>query len=94
MNWLKFAFWLCGIYIAYYSALILYDYLRGIKFMANDEAVELTFMEHEQPVLVTPELQRTSLPVTSVVSSGGVSLKQLYRLAQEDAIEYIQAVSF
>jgi hypothetical protein len=84
---------MCGIYIPYYVLLIFMDYLRDRKNPDADDDNVLTFAEDRRPVIVIPD----TTPETDnspVVSSGGVSLKQLFSLAQEEAIAYIKAVSF
>jgi hypothetical protein len=93
MNWIKFAVWLSGIYVVYYLALILWDMIRSSRGRVSDEPHQLTFAEHTAPVqkdlLPAPELS-----ASSILSSGGVNLKQLFSLAREEAIEFTRAVSF
>jgi hypothetical protein len=50
---------------------------------SEDIAPVTTFTEYDQPESGDP-----------VVSSGGVSLRQLFNLAREEAVEYIRPVSF
>lgn len=93
MNLIKFALWLSGIYLAYYLALILWDTLRSGHTPESSGPHHLTFSEHQEavPRMLQPEAE---LSGSAVISSGGVSLKQLYSLAKEEMIEYTRAVSF
>jgi hypothetical protein len=93
MTWIKFAFWLGGIYLAYYAALILWDIIRGSSSPVSSDAYELTFIEHVEPVRQDPE-PVSEYQGSAVMSSGGVSLKQLFNLAREEAVEYTRSVSF
>jgi hypothetical protein len=93
MTWIKFAIWLCGIYFIYYAALILWDLIRSGRQPASSETHELTFIEHHEPI--RPELERVSeFHGSAIMSSGGVSLKQMFNLAREEAIEFTRVVSF
>jgi hypothetical protein len=93
MNLIRFALWLSGIYLAYYLALILWDTLRSGYTPDSSGPQHLTFSEHQEavPRLLQPEAE---LAASAVISSGGVSLKQLYSLAKDEAIEYTRNVSF
>lgn len=92
MTYLKFALWLLGIYSTYYAALISWDLLCSGRTAAPSSSHELTFTEHFEPVQSAPEPQEYGS--SSVMSSGGVSLKQLFNLAREESIEYTRPVSF
>ena len=94
MNWIKFAIWLFGIYTAYYSALLAWDFRAGNRSSGDDETRELTFVNDEETVKDVPDEPSVNERVSPVVSSGGTSLKQTFNLAREDAIDYIRAVSF
>ncbi|NCD68283.1 hypothetical protein [Mucilaginibacter agri] len=93
MTWLKFALWMGGIYLIYYAAVLLWDFLRSGKQPDAERSHELSFEEHIEPVREiagsTPEIYDAS-----VLSSGGVSLKQLFNLAREEVIEYTRPVSY
>jgi arginine exporter protein ArgO len=93
MTWIKFALYLGGIYLMYYGAIIFWDYLRSGKQPQDERSHELSF---EEPVEAIREVPDTSPQVygSSVLSSGGVSLKQLFNLAREEAIEFTRPVSF
>jgi len=94
MTWIKFAIWLFGIYTAYYTSLVLWDVLQKKRTTVAERPGELTFVDDlEQVKEVTDEPAETEAG-SPVVSSGGVSLKQTFNLAREDAIAYIRAVSF
>ena len=93
MTWIKFAIWLSGLYIAYYLLIILFDLMKGKNQPAASAGSELTFSEHFEPVSAVPDLSQPDA-ADPVVSSGGVSLKQIFSLAREEAIEYIRPVSF
>lgn len=92
MTWIKFATWLCGLYVLYYLGIILWDLMKSRLPPSKTVSHELTFSEDIAPVSKFAEYQ----PVFSdpVISSGGVSLRQLFNLAREEAIEYIRPVSF
>ena len=93
MTWIKFALWLCGLYIFYYLMVIIWDILKNRRPAAVSGNDELTFTEHVAPVSALPELIGPHKG-DPIISSGGASLKQLFSLAREEAIEYIRPVSF
>jgi hypothetical protein len=93
MTWIKFTIWLSGLYIAYYLFLILFDVLKGKNQPAKSAGNELTFSEHFEPVSALPDPDEPGAG-DPVIASGGVSLKQMFSLAREEAIEYIRPVSF
>ena len=93
MTWIKFALWLSAFYAFYYGALFLWDYLRAGKTLKVDGPHALTFVEHSDPVLAVSEPATEYYP-TAVVSSGGVSLKQLFNMARDEAVVYTKAVSY
>ncbi|NVM66919.1 hypothetical protein FHW88_005237 [Mucilaginibacter sp. SG538B] len=96
MSWIKFTLWLIGIYSAYYSSLIFWDSRNAKKGTRAQDGDELTFAENIAPVSTddtdTPDLLK--VPPSPVVSSGGVSIRQLFSLAQQEAIEFTRPVSF
>jgi hypothetical protein len=98
MNWIHFLIWLAGLYISYYLVVVLTDSaLRG-KTASGPASNELTFsedispksIEHlpDKPLITEPK------PAPAIIASGGVSLKNLFGLAREEAIIYTKAVSF
>jgi len=93
MTWMKFALSLSGIYLIYYAAVILWDMLRSGKKPGENRSHELSFVEHNEPVKESPE-PLPQIYDSSVLSSGGVSLKQLFNLAREEVIEYTRPVSY
>lgn len=93
MTWIKFATWLCGLYVLYYLGIILWDIMKNRLPPSKSGSHELTFSEEITPV--TSFLEYSSPGAEDpVISSGGVSLRQLFNLAREEAIEYIRPVSF
>jgi len=93
MTWIKFAIWLCGIYAAYYAIIIIWDFLRSGQTPDAKDARELTFVEDVEPIKFKSDAVN-EYKGSSLMSSGGVSLKQMFSLAREEAIEFTRAVSF
>ncbi|SEO09976.1 hypothetical protein SAMN05192574_105299 [Mucilaginibacter gossypiicola] len=96
MNWIKFTIWLSAIYGSYYGLLISWDFLGSAKSKNIEERNELTFVETETPVRLqsgTDDAGPARLE-SPIVSSGGVRIKQMFSLAQQEAIEFTRAVSF
>ena len=94
MTWIKFAIWLFGCYTAYYTSLVLWDVFQTKRTTVKEASGELTFVDDVEQVKEVPD-EASEIEVGSpVVSSGGVTLKQTFNLAREDAIAYIRAVSF
>jgi len=93
MTWMKFALLLSGMYLMYYGAVILWDLLRGGKNPDEKRSHELSFEENIEPVREDPD-PVPQIYDSSVLSSGGVSLKQLFNLAREEVIEYTRPVSY
>ena len=93
MTWIKFALWLCALYIFYYLLIILWDIMKNRMRSVKGSVNELTFSENVSPVSAMPEYNDSG-DDDPVISSGGVSLKQMFSLAREEAIEYIRPVSF
>ncbi|WP_158829062.1 hypothetical protein [Mucilaginibacter lacusdianchii] len=96
MTWFQFIIWLAAIYILYYGGLIIWELLQAKRRPFGDDPHELTFVEEFVPLPAESQDHgpAASADVSSVVSSGGVKLKDIFRLAQEEAIEYIRPVSF
>lgn len=92
MTWIKFATWLCGLYIIYYLGLILWDLMKNRLPATKTGTNELSFSEDITPVTAFADVQPQA--GDPVMSSGGVSLRQLFNLAREEAIEYIRPVSY
>lgn len=94
MTWFKFAICLAVLYALYYGLLILWDILQARRGPVNESSLELTFIEDAAPAIVEMSAQQGTAGTSAVVSSGGVLLKQIFKLAQEEAIDYIRPVSF
>jgi hypothetical protein len=96
MTWLKFSVCLAVLYLVYYGLLIVWDILRAKREPTSADKNELTFIEDAAPVKVTPDNgnPEPTAQTSSIISSGGVLLKEIFKLAQEEAIEYIRPVSF
>lgn len=93
MTYLNFTLWLLGLYFIYYTVIILFDLLKANRGDIKQDEHELTFAESFAPV--QPEREMTLDDIKSpVIGSGGVSLKMLFNLAQEEKIEYTSQVSF
>ncbi len=107
MNWIHFLLWVAGIYLVYYLAIILIDLAGGRRGPAeHNNMQELTFSESVSPTRLQhePAAEAKAAPGNStpakrkpepeVISSGGVSFNELFRLAKQEAIIYTQSVSF
>ena len=93
MTWIKFTLLLSSIYAIYYVALIAFDLIRSKKHPSGEKPHVITFEEDHEPVREIPEGDH-QIYDSSVLSSGGVSLKQLFSLARAEAIEFTRPVSF
>jgi hypothetical protein len=110
MNWLHFLIWIAGIYAAYYLANILIDAAGSGRSPAdNSQNNELTFSETVQPQRPEhgPETENKKnnkpsvadtvakpKPVSEVIASGGVPIKDLFNLVRQEVIIYTRAVSY
>ncbi len=102
MNWLHFSLWVAGLYALYYLVVILSD-VAGAKKVpaAGTISNELTFSEKVQPVNLLHQTASENVEGTAkkkqereVIASGGVSLKDLFNLARQEAIIYTNPVSY
>jgi hypothetical protein len=93
MSWLKFTLWLSGLYTAYYLIMIAWDHLRNKQINTGEETNELAFTEQVDAITLAPELISTEIG-PSLYASGGVSLKSMFDLCRDEAVEYIRQVSF
>ena len=102
MNWLHFFLWIAGLYALYYLVVILSD-VAGAKNVPAAGAIsnELTFSEKVQPVQLqhqpapeNAEGTTTKKQEREIIASGGVSLKDLFNLARQEAIIYTNPVSY
>jgi len=107
MNWLHFLIWVACIYAVYYLANILIDAAGSGRSPADNSTHELTFSEAVQPKRLEhgPENKKNNntgvhdtgaklKPVSEVIASGGVPIKDLFNLVRQEAIIYTRAVSF
>jgi hypothetical protein len=93
MSWIRFILWLGGIYTAYYLTLIAWEILRGKQGRVDDKTNELSFLEEANEVTLVPELSGADI-VPPIYASGGVTLKNMFNLCRDEAVEYIKQVSF
>lgn len=106
MNWTQFLLGVAAIYGIYYALNVLYDlFIHGRAPQATDGGNELTFDEDSPPERVIPkptqkEHEPTAKEGKAVISSGplqstgGINLKQLVSLMQNDVIEYSKAIPY
>ena len=110
MNWLHFTLWVAAIYLLYYLVNILVDIAGNGRSPTNKSlSDELTFSEHSEPKQLFHEAENdvagvktggvkdTGIkikPEPEVMSSGGVSLKDIFNLARQESIIYTRPVSF
>ncbi|KAA8476854.1 hypothetical protein BDE36_1291 [Arcticibacter tournemirensis] len=109
MNWTQFLLSLAAVYSGYYLLNVLFDLLRSRGQPSAEEGQdELVFSEEHQPRQVSSEQppagdaqdpdaepkSRQAISSGPLQSTGGVSLKQLFSLAQSDLIEYTKAIPY
>jgi hypothetical protein len=99
MNWFHFLSWVGGLYLAYYLANILIDVAGSGNAPADNSLTnELTFSETQEPQRLehmTAPVKQVKVPdQTDLLSSGGVSLRDLFTLARQESIIYTRPVSF
>ncbi|WP_316777934.1 hypothetical protein [Pedobacter antarcticus] len=109
MNWTQFLLSLAAVYSLYYLLNVLFDLLKSRGQPATDNGQdELVFSEDHQPRQVSADeptagaapgtdaepKSRQSISSGPLQSTGGVSLKQLFSLAQSDLIEYTKAIPY
>jgi hypothetical protein len=108
MNWSHFILILTGVYLAYYGINLIADLCLTKKPPAPendqerlffDETIEpqlITYEEDtEQPqVVALPPENSGSLPGSTLESTGAVNLKELFRLAQNNLIDYTGAIRY
>lgn len=96
MTWFNFAVWLAVLYLLYYGILVLWDTLHAGRKQVTEDAQSLTFVEDFLPekVEAAKESAVTAAQPDAIIASGGVLIKEIFKLAQEEAIEYIRPVSF
>lgn len=93
MSYLKFTLWLLSLYFVYYTLLVLWDLFKSRERGPGRQEQELTFAE---PVsAIQPAFE--PLPgdhSSAITASGGVSLRQMFNLAQDDAVEFTSQVAY
>jgi len=109
MNWNQFILYLLVAYFIYYLINILLDLLRPRPMYAeNSGQEELTFSEEHQPETVVENevnreekkskvaspKNRQAISSGPIHATGGVSLKQLFSLAQSDLIEFTKTIPY
>lgn len=109
MTWLQFLLWITGLYFLYYLVMILFDLrLSNRKKVGQAMSHELSFSEpvstqHVQlpaedytpkPALAVPPVVNLPEPELDIIASGGVTMRNLFSLAREEAIQYTPRVSF
>lgn len=107
MNFIQFSIYLSGLYLIYYSLNVLYDIfiLKIPESKSNKTKIrEISFPHATVPIQVsditeaqdTEEVFHTpgSLSSGAVESTGGVSIKELFSLAQNDLIEFTKAIPY
>ena len=107
MNWTHFFLWVAGLYTLYYLAIVLIDLAGSGPIPAEQHNTqELTFSESTSPTQLqheplaedkatsgnTAPAKRKAEP--EVMASGGVSFKEMFRLAKQESIIYTQSVGF
>lgn len=106
MNWTQFLLSIAAIYSFYYVLNVLFDLFRSQGYSSTQAGQEeLVFSEEttaqqvgpgEAPVETKPGAAavRQVISSGSLQSTGAVSLKQLFSLAQSDLIEYTKAIPY
>jgi hypothetical protein len=110
MNWLHFLTWIAGIYLSYYLENIIYDFAASKRAPADKSLTNvLTFSEEVQIQRLADGPEKEGLDKvkagagdtrikikaeSEVIASGGVCLKDLFKLARQESIIYTRPVSF
>lgn len=107
MNFIQFSIYLSAFYLAYYGLNVLYDIfiLKAPESTTKKTGIkEISFGHVAAPIRVadTSEEQYPeeefhtpgSLSSGAVESTGGVSIKELFSLAQNDLIEFTKAIPY
>ena len=93
MNWINFILWLGGLYTVYYLILIAWDHQRNRQVTEDNDTNELSFHEQVNAIHLAPELSSADI-ASPIYASGGVSLKSMFNLCRDEAVEYIKQVSY
>lgn len=106
MNWTQFLMGVTAIYGIYYALNVLLDlFIHSRVPKMDNRGNELVFEEDSPPERVTaepsePEKEPMPKVVKSVISSGplqstgGINIKELVSLVQNDLIEYTKAIPY
>lgn len=109
MNWTQFLLSVSAIYFIYYLLNVLFDLLRSRPQSLQDtQQEELVFSEAHSPEVINaddplPEGiplksknsdSRQAISSGPLATTGGVSLIQLFSLAQSDLIEYTKSIPY
>ncbi|WP_185218073.1 hypothetical protein [Sphingobacterium mizutaii] len=106
MNWTQFLLGVTAIYGIYYALNVLYDlFIQRRAPRVADGGNELTFDEDSPPErVISKPIQKEHEPTAKegkpVISSGplqstgGINLKQLVSLVQNDVIEYTKTIPY
>jgi hypothetical protein len=96
MNWISFLTYLGIGYATYYLLMILLDSMTASRNSPKDTLPVLTFTETVEPEKISMEdfSDNTFHAEPASIGLGSVSLKDLFTLAHQDAIEYTKSVSF
>ncbi|WP_312338090.1 hypothetical protein [Sphingobacterium sp.] len=106
MNWIQFTLYLSALYLGYYGLNLMYDFYHNNESGNEPKNVghgEISFPEFHPSTKV--DLPDEDIPdvsfenagaITSgpIESSGGVSIKELFSLAQNDLIEFTKAIAY
>ena len=94
MNWISFLTYLGMGYAGYYIFMILLDSRASSGSGTPDTLPALTFSETVEPEKISLEDFKSKVPEPGSVGLGSVSLKKVFDLARQDAIEFTKSVSF
>ncbi|WP_312362445.1 hypothetical protein [Sphingobacterium sp.] len=106
MNWTQFLLGVIAIYGIYYALNVLYDlFIQRRAPRTVDDGHELTFDENSPPerVVSDPSKKEHELIITDgkpiissgpLQSTGGINLKELVSLVQNDIIEYTKTIPY
>jgi hypothetical protein len=106
MNWTQFLLGISAVYGIYYALNVLFDLIVHRRApRVPDGGNELTFDEDSPPEKVIPEQPKSKSermvtegkPVISsgrLQSTGGINLKELVSLVQNDVIEYTKTIPY
>ncbi|RBQ12048.1 hypothetical protein [Pedobacter miscanthi] len=110
MTWTQFIIYLSGAYCCYYGANLFFDYSRAYRANETGDAglisVGLSSSDLPQKIAMEdldPGFSEIAYFIgegdgdaadSPIVSSGGISIRELFELARDESIEYTRQVSF